>query len=176
MSLPEREEALTIMHEVGCSMGVIEHCQRVTKIAMRIANSFVEKGFEVDLDLVEIGALMHDIGRSRTHSVEHGVIGGRITREMGLPEPLSRIIERHIGAGIPRDEAERIGLPKADYVPETLEEKIVTYADKLVEGDREVDIEFTVEKFAEELGRNHPSLDRLRALHTEIDELIVADS
>jgi uncharacterized protein len=175
LSLPKREEALAIMREAGCSRGVVEHCLRVTKIAMRIARIFVSKGFEVDMNLIEIGALMHDIGRSKTHSVEHGVIGGQLAREMGLPEPLARIIERHVGAGIPSDEATEIGLPMEDYVPETLEEKIVTYADKLVECDREVDIEVTVEKLAKELGRDHPALERLRALHIEIANIVGSD-
>jgi len=176
LSLPSREEALAIMREAGCSRGVVEHCLRVTRIALRIASSFLSEGFEVDMGLVEIGGLMHDIGRSRTHSVEHGVVGGQIAREMGLPDPLVRIIERHIGGGISPDEAEKIGLPKGDYVPRTLEEKIVSYADKLVVGEEEVDIEVTVERFAEELGRDHPSLDRLRALHDEIVGIIGAVS
>ena len=112
------------------------------------------------------------MGRSKTHSVEHGVIGGRLAREKGLPESLARIIERHVGAGITEEEAKKIGLPSGNYVPETLEEKIVSYADKIIEGDRQIDIELTVEKFARELGVDHPALDRLKALHGEIVDLI----
>ena len=77
-----------------------------------------------------------------------------------------------MGAGITADEAEKIGLSEGIYVPEALEEKIVAYADKLIEGDRQIDIEVTVEKFVRELGGNHPALDRLRALHNEIVNLI----
>ncbi len=168
MRPPTREEALRMMREAGCSQPVIDHCLSVTRVAMRIAEAFRRRGFDVDLKLVEAGALMHDLGRSRTHSVEHGAIGGQLARKMGLSEALARIIERHVGAGITADEAERIGLPRRSYVPETLEEKIVTYADKLIEGNKQVDIEVTIEKFARELGRDHPSLDRLRALHDEV--------
>ena len=58
---------------------------------------------------------------------------------------------------------------------ETSEEKIVTYADKLVEGGREVDIGVTAEKMADELGRDHPALDRLKALHEEVVGVINPD-
>jgi len=168
LSLPTREQALRMMREAGCSPSVLGHCENVTRVAMRIAEAFRRRGFNVDTALVEAGALMHDIGRSRTHGVEHGAIGGGIARSMGLPESLARAIERHVGAGITADEAERIGLDGGGYVPETLEEKIVAYADKLIEGDRRVDIEVTVEKFERELGGGHPALDRLRALHDEV--------
>ena len=172
MNLPTREESLRIMYEAGCSQQVINHCISVTEVALRIVQSFNRRGFDVDSDLVEVGAILHDLGRSKTHSVEHGVIGGRLAREKGLPESLARIIERHVGAGITEEEAKKIGLPSGNYVPETLEEKIVSYADKIIEGDRQIDIELTVEKFARELGVDHPALDRLKALHGEILDLI----
>ena len=168
MSLPTRDEALRILGEAGCCRGVVEHCLQVTGVAMRLAEVFRERGFEVDLALVEAGALLHDLGRSRTHGIRHGVVGGELARGMGLPEPLVRVIERHIGAGIPDEEAEELGFPRGNYVPESLEEKIVAYADKLVEGGREVEFEVTLGKMAEELGGDHPALGRLRALRDEI--------
>jgi uncharacterized protein len=115
---------------------------------------------------------MHDLGRSKTHNVDHGALGGKLAREMGLEEALARIIERHVGAGITEKEAKKIGLPYGKYVPETLEEKIVTYADKLIEGDRLVEIDVAFEKFERELGRDHPALDRLRVLHEEMVNLV----
>ncbi|MFQ6053374.1 MAG: TIGR00295 family protein [Candidatus Bathyarchaeia archaeon] len=172
MKLPSPEEAVRLMREAGCSPNVVEHCINVTRTAMNLADSILKRGFELDIDLVEVGALMHDLGRSRTHGVEHGAIGGKLARGLGLPEALARVIERHVGAGIPCDEAELLGLPRGSYVPETLEEKIVAYADKLVEGNKLVDIEVTVEKFANELGGDHPALDRLRALHDEMVSLM----
>ncbi len=172
MKTPEREEAINILRRAGCSPPLIEHCMSVCKIALEIAEEIRRRGIEVEMPLVEAGALLHDIGRCRTHSVEHGAIGGEMARKMGLPEPLARIIERHVGGGITPAEAERIGLERRNYMPETLEEKIVAYADKLIEGDRRIPIEETVEKFAEELGWEHPAIDRLRALHEEMLRLI----
>jgi uncharacterized protein len=172
LSLPSREEALHVLREEGCCRGVVEHCILVTEIAMRVAEALVERGFGVDVALVEVGALLHDLGRSRTHGIRHGVVGGQLARERGFPEMLVRIIERHIGAGIPEEEAQELGLPEGEYVPETLEEKIVAYADKLVEGGREVGFEVILGETARELGGSHPALDRLRALRDEIEGML----
>jgi uncharacterized protein len=122
--------------------------------------------------LVEAGALLHDIGRSRTHDVDHALVGAEIAREMGLPEDLMNIIEVHIGAGIPADEAVELGLPEMHFFAETLEEKIVAYADKLIMGRREVPFETTVDSFALKLGEDHPSIDRLWTLHNEMSGLL----
>ena len=172
MNLPKREEAIEIIRQVGCSRGVICHCINVSKIAQRIAKEVKKSGHDIDLELVEIGALLHDIGRSRTHGIMHGTQGGEIARELGLPSTLVNIIERHIGAGIPIEEARELGLPEGNYIPETLEEKIVSYADKLSEGTGEIEIKVTMKKFAEELGVSHPALERLKALHVEITGLV----
>jgi uncharacterized protein len=134
----------------------------VTKLALELAERLREKGVAVDVELVEVGALLHDIGRSVTHNVDHAAVGGRMVRELGLPEAVARIVDRHVGGGIPRAEARRLGLPKGVYVPETLEEKLVAYADKLISGDRLVDIQVTIDDFAGKLGPNHPAIQRLR--------------
>ena len=77
-----------------------------------------------------------------------------------------------MGAGIPADEALELGLPEGDYMPETLEEKIVAYADKLIVGQTEVDIKITIDDFIDELGPDHPAIERLWSLHEEISSVL----
>ncbi|TDA32002.1 MAG: TIGR00295 family protein [Hadesarchaea archaeon] len=166
-NLPTREEALSLLREVGCGEGVIRHCLAVERKALELAELVSRNGVKVDRELVGIGALLHDIGRSVTHGIRHGVEGGRILREKGFPE-LSRFAENHLGAGIPKEEAVELGLPGRDFLPLTVEEKLVTYADKLVEGEEEVGFEGILERFKRELGSTHPALERLRKLHEEI--------
>jgi len=139
---------------------------------LRIANQLIFRGHNVDIRLVESGALLHDIGRSRSHEVDHAAKGVEIAREIGLPEKLVHVIERHVGAGIPDDEAKVLGLPEGHYVPETIEEKIVAYADKLIAGRCEVDIEVTIRDFAGRLGKDHPSIHRLREFDAEMKALL----
>lgn len=144
----------------------------MTRVAIRIANAFKAKGYRVDVKLVEAGALLHDLGRGQTHGIEHGAAGGQIARRLGMPMEIAQIIERHVGAGLTQDEARRNNLPRGNYVPETLEEKIVCYADKLIEGSHEVGIESTIENFSEELGADHSAIKRLKDLHAEMVSII----
>ncbi|UCC34073.1 MAG: TIGR00295 family protein [Candidatus Bathyarchaeota archaeon] len=163
---------MELLSQSGCSLQVIRHCKTVSSIAIQIANTCRERGFDVDMRLVEIGALLHDIGRSRTHSVDHVIIGAEIAKSLDLPEPIISIIERHAGGGISVEEAEELEWPVKSYIPETLEEKIVTYADKLVEGGRKVPIEQTIKKHSRKLGETHQSIRRLRELHREFSRII----
>lgn len=168
--LPSREQALQFLRESGCKDNIIRHVEAVTKLAVEIAAACKKKGYAVDLDLVETGALLHDIGRSKTHSVHHAVIGAEIARSLGLPEPVVSIIKRHVGSGISATEAKKLGWPKDTYVPQSLEEKIVSYADKLIEGSRRVPIEKTIEKLSEELPPQ--AIARIRRLHEEMVTLV----
>lgn len=169
--IPTPEEAIEILRESGCSPNVIRHCRAVAEIAVKIALKCRERGIPVDLELIRIGALLHDLGRSKTHSVHHPIVGAKIAEELGLPEAIIRIIKRHIGGGLTAEEAAELGWPVENYLPETLEEKIVTYADKLVDGDKVVPLEKTIEEFKRKLGEDHPSIKRIMNLHREIMEL-----
>ena len=150
----------------------MEHCRDVAAIAVRLAGELRGRGLEVDVGLVEAGALLHDLGRARTHGIDHGVVGGEMARGLGLPEALVRVIERHIGAGIPAEEAAAQGLPAVDYVPVTLEERVVAYADKLTDRGVEVEFEVTLGQYVAEHGEGSPVVERMRGLHEEMSRLL----
>jgi uncharacterized protein len=145
----------------------------VAEVALKTAKALKEKGFKVDSDLVEVGALLHDIGRAKTHTVHHAVVGAEIAESAGLPDAVISIIKRHVGGGITADEAEKLGWPKDVYVPMTLEEKIVSYADKLIEGAKQALVEVTVRKLVEE--HKEEAAERVRRLHEEICRLLGDD-
>jgi len=168
---------------------VINHIEMVTKKSLEIGRKLREKGYDVDLELLEIGGYLHDIGRSVTHKVGHGVESGKIVRELRFPESVVRLVERHIGAGITSEEAVRLDLPRKDYTPETLEEKILSYADKFLEsklvfktvnGEEIVerkDIEYesiepTLKRFRKLFGSNNPIVLRLEKLRDEMESLL----
>lgn len=155
----------TVLAGAGCPPDVIAHCLSVSAAAGAVADRVT---ISVDRELVRLGGLFHDIGRARTQGIRHAIAGVEIGRELGFPGPLLRIIERHIGAGITAAEAERLGLPKKDYLPVTPEEKIVSYADNLTKGSRPLSIEEAVGRFREILGPDHEGIGLLLAQHREI--------
>lgn len=169
--LPSRKQALQFLRESGCSRNVIKHCKTVAELAVEIAKSCEEKGMKIDLQLVEIGALLHDIGRSRTHSIHHAVAGAKIAKSLGLSKPIISIITRHVGGGITAKTAKQLEWPKDVYIPQTLEEKIVSYADKLIEGSNRVPIEKTIERFRSDM-LPPSAITRLEKLHKEMLDLV----
>lgn len=144
--------------------------EAVSQLAVEMAKDCRQRGYEVNIELVEIGALLHDIGRVRTHSVHHAVAGAEIARHLGLPEQVIRIIKRHVGGGITQKEATKLGWPKDVYTPETIEEKIVSYADKLIEGARRVSIDRAIRQLSQEIPSS--AIERIWKLHEEMLTLI----
>lgn len=168
----ERKEVMNILKKY-CPENVVEHCLVVNKAAMRIAKKIKENGYDIDLNLVETGSLLHDIGRIKTHGIRHSYEGGKILKEIGFPDKVIRIVEVHIGAGIPKEEAVLLGLPEKDFIPKTIEEKIVCYADKLAQGNKIIkDIKLELKKLEKKLGKNHPAIKRLITLEKEIKMML----
>ncbi|MEA1905835.1 MAG: HDIG domain-containing protein, partial [Euryarchaeota archaeon] len=126
-----QEDCIHLLKKAGCSPAVIEHSLAVAEYAREIAMRYNERrsnhvnlanttdpanpADQADLGLVTAGALLHDVGRARSNGINHAVIGAEIARSFGLDATIVRIIERHIGSGIPPGEAVQIGLPAGDY-------------------------------------------------------------
>lgn len=127
--IPSAELCYRLMHERGMDQGLFMHTMAVLQRTLELYD--VHGG---DLRLLMAGALLHDIGRTVTHGVEHGVESGKIVEEMGWDDELVNIVERHIGGGITKKEAKEQGLPAKDYLPVTLEERIICHADNTAGG------------------------------------------
>lgn len=163
------QTCLKALNDYNCPPNVIAHSRAVSKKAVEIAKTYSKKtDATVDMEHVMYGALVHDIGRSKTHSIQHAVVGAEILSDLNFPEYYINITLKHIGAGIPCEEAEDLGLPKRDYIPSTIEEKIVAQADNLISGTAEVDLTFVLKKWEESFGKNHPAINRIKLLHEEL--------
>ncbi len=168
--LPNREQALGLLRKYNCSPQVINHCIAVADLAVETADKLKEKGFKINTELVEAGALLHDIGRSQTHTIDHAIAGAKIAKSIGLPENIIKIIKRHVGAGITAQEAQMLGWPKDVYAPQTLEEKIVSFSDKLIDKSRRMPIETEIERL--QIKNKHQAAERVRKLNNEITSLL----
>lgn len=171
--LPSREQAIQFLKDSGCHPKVIRHCEAVTQLALRTARILMKKDPKIDYDLVQIGALLHDVGRSKTHTIRHAIVGAELARVAHLPEPVISIIKRHVGGGITSSEAEELGWPKDVYVPISIEERIVSYADKLIVDSKQAPIEVTINKLIRE--NKKEAADRVRKIYDDIQNLIGED-
>lgn len=138
------------------------HSQSVARKALQIGFSHTE--LSLDMKFIEEAAMLHDIGIIRCnapgihcHGTEpyicHGRIGAEMLRAEGLPRH-ARVCERHTGAGLTRDDivSQQLPLPQQDFLPETMEEKLVCYADKFFSKSRP-DEEKTLEQAVRSLSK-----------------------
>jgi uncharacterized protein (TIGR00295 family) len=174
MTIPSREECQAILRMVGMERNVVGHVELVESIASAIAEAIDRRHpGAVDPALVTAGALLHDLGRARTHDVTHARVGVEMAQELGLDPRIVEIIRRHVGAGLEPDEAEALGLPRWDGMPRTLEEKIVCHADTLTSSRGRL----TLAEVVEDIRRQGvPAWERKAvALHRELSALAGED-
>jgi uncharacterized protein (TIGR00295 family) len=157
----KKEDALKLLKKYNADGRVMDHLVAVHDYAMEIAGQI-----ECDRNLVEVGALLHDIGRIRSHGKDHAIIGAEILRKEGVDESIVHIVERHLGAGLMPEEALKLGLPPKDYIPRTIEEKIVCHADNLIGGKERVSIQDTIKIVRQKWFP--ASVDRLIQMHLEV--------
>ena len=136
--MPEKKKKTceNLLLDAGCSTKVVAHCRAVRDCAC----GYAAHCHGINFTLVERGAMLHDIGRSRTHDIRHAQCGADLIRSLGLDESIARITECHTGAGLTSDECTLLGLSPRDCMPSTSEEKIVTHADNLIAGKKRVTI------------------------------------
>ncbi|WP_290623793.1 MULTISPECIES: TIGR00295 family protein [unclassified Archaeoglobus] len=172
-------DVLELWDKYGLDEAVRRHCITVAKIALEIAEQIKRNGHNVDTNAVLKGALLHDIGRATTHDpFQHFIESAKILRREGVDERIVRIAERHFSAGLSAEEAEKLGLEPKDYIPQTLEEKIVSFADNLAMSDRQGRFEDFMRRL-DEIDRRDPKLGwltektrvRARKLREEIEKL-----
>lgn len=116
------------------------HSRKVADRALLICDRHPE--LELDRGFLEEASMLHDLGIFRCdapgiscvgteHYIRHGILGAEIMRREGY-ERHARVCERHTGAGLSarQIEAAHLPLPVRDFLPETLEEQVICYADK----------------------------------------------
>ncbi|MHA2280643.1 MAG: HD domain-containing protein [Promethearchaeota archaeon] len=171
--LPDRNFALDILRILKIQHSIRRHSEKVADKALEIANKITKA--KVDMSLIEIGAILHDIGRTKTHGFNHALIGGRILRQRGFSEKLAKICESHILGGLDKEDAKEFGLPEKDYLPITLEEKIICLADKLIAGTKEVSVEERFNRWFSKYGRSPillKSKTRIEKIQEELESLM----
>ncbi|HEY4568847.1 MAG TPA: HD domain-containing protein [Kribbella sp.] len=134
MQIPSDAEIRALHRDVAPNRAafdaVYEHCELVCSVASQFF-----AGLDADTDLVRAGALLHDVGVYRLDSspyIRHGVLGHELLASLGFPEEICRFASCHTGVGLTREDVVRqaLPIPVADYLPQSVEEELVMYADK----------------------------------------------
>jgi uncharacterized protein len=168
--IPSEGEAVALHRKYGSDQIIVEHCQTVAKVAKTLAEEFERRGINVDTQAVVAAAMLHDIGRSKTHTVRHGVEGSEIVEKEGADKKVVEIVRKHVGAGIAPEESRRLGLPDLDYIPRTLEERIVCFADKMVDRNKVRPFDEEVRRFTIKSHDVARLLDLKKRLEEELGE------
>ncbi len=142
----------------GASRHVLEHGLVTAYVADLLCSAAEKSGRDLDLSVVVQAALLHDIGRTFSKGVDHGIRGAEYLARLGFSSSVCLAVERHVGAGITASQAKLLGLPERDYVPLTLEEKLVSFADKLVEGVNVLGPDHVLARFRKEFGEGSEQL------------------
>lgn len=126
------------------------HSRQVGDRALRVVKRHPE--MRLDPLFVENAAMLHDVGIFLTDApgiycmgtqpyLLHGRLGAELLRreaeslsadEASLCECIARVCERHTGTGLTAENIrqQQLPLPEEDFLPETLEEQLICYADK----------------------------------------------
>jgi uncharacterized protein len=154
---------------------LLVHSRAVADMALRIADRHPE--LNIDRQFVEEAAMLHDIGIFRCdapgiccHGTEpyicHGRIGAELLRNEGYQQH-ARVCERHTGAGLTLEDivTQQLPLPHQSFLPETIEEQLICYADKFFSKTR-LDREKTFEQAIGSLMKfGEAGVERFRQWH-----------
>lgn len=154
------------------------HSQQVASLAQHIAQRLIAAGTPVDEQFVVEAAMLHDIGIIGVDApgihcygsepyIKHGILGRNMLDQLGLYRH-ALVCERHTGAGITAAEvvAQQLPLPHRDFLPLSIEEKIVCYADKFFSKSHLAEPPRTVARIEQSLARfGASSVARFAQLH-----------
>jgi putative nucleotidyltransferase with HDIG domain len=142
---------------------IVRHSKLVTEVALIIARKLNDSGCQLDLALVEAGALLHDITKSLSLETKenHARTGGELLASLGYPA-VATIVRQHIV------------LDPGTLHPEAITEaELVNYADKRVKHEEVVGIEERFQDIKERYISKFPALEtrfqevRLETQHLE---------
>lgn len=133
---------------------------------------------DIDRRFVAEAAMLHDIGiylcdapgiccHGTEPYIRHGIMGGALLRKEGFPE-YARVCERHTGAGLTAEDIRRqnLPLPIRDFLPETIEEKLICYADKFFSKSGILTAEKPLDRVLKSMEKHGAdTLDRFIRLH-----------
>lgn len=159
--LPSYAECLELMEAHAMLPNIREHSFRVMEVASFLGEALAEAGFDLNLPLVTVGALLHDLAKTPCLGTlnNHAELGAVILEELGYLQ-VAQVVREHVH------------LDGAIMDPRPLREaEIVNYADKRVLHETVVTLE---ERFADlkvRYGRTPEARARIQATEVKAQAL-----
>jgi len=170
--IPDEKQVASLHKKYGSTKRILTHCKACAWLSRMLVQRAGARGNPVNERAVVAGALLHDIGRTQTQDAGHGHVGAAMLEREGVDSVVTNIVRRHVGAGISREEAAKLGFPEGEYVPQTLDEKIVCFADKMLDGEKARPFEEEVKRFV----RKGHDVERLKRLKEEVSQAVGEDA
>ncbi len=159
---PARDFCLLLFDKYEMLPNIRAHSVMVAEVSMAIADALCKSGHEIDLNMVEAGALLHDITKTQSIGTKenHAETGEKLLVELGYPKT-GQVVGEHI-------------IPKSRDALTPCE--IVAYADKRVLHDHIVGLEERFVYLIDTYGSSERALayyDKMRACMLGIERQVV---
>ena len=138
--IPTRAECEAILAAHSVEPGIVRHSRLVAGAAQRIALALTRSGLSLNPELVQAGALLHDLAKGKP---DHAGVGAAILRSMDFPQ-VATVVDSHTDF---------------DFGGRIDEGAIVYLADKLMSGERPVTIEQRFEVALRRSSDDPPALE-----------------
>ncbi len=123
--IPTRREAEAILlGKQGKNTRVYHHSKAVASLSVNIAKALTNTGVCLDHELIFASGMLHDMAKGES---DHALAAGRALKKMGY-ESTARVVEKHIDLGV-------------GFGGQINETSLVYLADKLLKGDKTVQLE-----------------------------------
>ncbi len=149
-SIPTRHQCFELMRRYEMLPHIMRHSQLVTAVALLLGRKLNGSSQDLDLCLVEAGALLHDIAKTMCIGTKenHAEAGNKLLLSLGYPA-VADIVRQHIQLD-----------PGSSDSHTVTEPELINYSDKRVKHEEVVDIE---ERFRDVLARYAKKLPGLGA-------------
>jgi len=151
LAIPSVKACLDLMEQYRMLPNIIDHSIVVARVAEIITEGLISAGYDLSLETVVAGALLHDIGKTACldNDDDHAAKGVEICLSHNL-EPIADIVAEHVIL--------------KNYLPEDgfSEKEIVYYSDKRVNHDQVVSLKERLAYILERYGHNNEK--RCRAI------------
>jgi putative nucleotidyltransferase with HDIG domain len=164
MKIPTKKECYHLMFKMKMMDHIVIHSMQVCRVATLLTENLIDQGLQLNFDLIQAAALLHDITKTRSFKTEenHALTGGQYLTELGFAE-VGNLVRQHV---------------TLDEYPETVrlgETEVINYADKRVLHEDVVSLDkrldYILEKYAK-IPEHRERIYRLWEKTKEIEDKI----